>query len=281
MRRSRGLPTPPGAETAAPLSWLRPRPSALPTQRISCGQLAAELGVDLDRLRPLILHRYLRVISHHEDFAQIIVGKPEGAALDWLRTMFMPLIMRPYLPIEDVASMFETRPENIRYLCVANRIPIYSDPVFGEVLSVRGYRDLRRSLFEADMVPRFDRGVLLNLIGRLRGFEEAVKDAKPMPYLRKVEREIARISALPEDERAEAAYRFYNAWYDSRRVADALDKYFEYNRRNARGTEKVLQRRVAKLQKFMSGKRRGASSSAALPRGRQSDGMSTSNASLP
>lgn len=253
----RGSRTSPAVETSATPFWLSPKAPVPISQEITCARLANELEVSLDRILPLIEHRYLRVVQLSDDPGSVLVARPTGAALSWLRIMFMPIAMRPYLPIEDVAQMFETYPANIRYLCVNNNIPIYADPVFGELLTVRGYRDLRRSLFEAEMLPRFDRGVLLNLLGRLRDFEQS-GNRPPLPYSARVEREIARIAALPESDRGSAAKELYTAYLDAKKVADALNVYFE-NRR--KGGSRYIGGKMQKLLKI-SARKRGASASA-------------------
>src|ERR1700687_5413755 len=73
---------------------------------ISIGNLAQLIEAPVDRLRPLVEHEYLRVVTANSAFEQTIVARPGERATAWLRTMFQPLKMRPFVPLKEAGKLW-------------------------------------------------------------------------------------------------------------------------------------------------------------------------------
>lgn len=190
---------------------------------IPLSRLADELAVDVERLRPLLEHRYLRTMSERPDFAQTIVARPPKGAMDWLRTMFMPLSMRPFFPVPDISRLLGMSTDDFRYICLSDGIPIYSDPAFGELISISGFQALERGLLRMQTPARFDRQAMMLVLGNSKQTRIAGR-AKPLPYRVSLEREISRVLRLPEPDRTFRATELWRAYNDAEAFTSLLDR---------------------------------------------------------
>ena len=200
---------------------LRP-PSPVPLRDfVTCEKLAGELGIETDRLAPLLEHGYLRVLGPRETLAKTVVARPPVAAMDWLRTMFLPLELRPYIPIMEARYLFDMTEDELRYICVTENIPLYADPVFGELLSATGFLLLRQGLYAMRAPLRTDRQMLMVILGELKRVAELGR-TKPLAYSERLENEIRRIVQLKEPEKTLRATDFWRAYRDADDLTDCL-----------------------------------------------------------
>ena len=179
-------------------------------------QLAAELGVEPIRLLPLIEHGYLKV----HQVSPVLVIRPLPAAMEWLSMMFRPLPMRPVLPTHMAAEMFGMDEIGFRQLCVAYNIHLYSDPAFGEHISVVGFHAFYRALHHFREPSRFDRAGLLNILWS--ALPSKNRAPRHLPFDKRLDEEIRRIALLPEPLRTEQAVLLWEAYSDAVAVSDAV-----------------------------------------------------------
>ena len=78
---------------------------------------------------------HLRVRVPSDSLSSTIVARPGQRALEWLKTMFQLLEMRPVIPLKEVGKLWRTTEREIIATCKHYRIPIYSEPVFGYLMS--------------------------------------------------------------------------------------------------------------------------------------------------
>ena len=210
-RRLRGFVT---KETAIPSSLVSgpPNPIALP-------DLAASLGIDASRLTPLIERQYLKVMSPG------VVQQPPPAAMEWLRTMFMPLSTRPFLNTLMVCDLLGCDVRDFRRLCLVHDIPLQDDPVFGELMSLAAFHRFFTALYHFRDPSRFDRQAMLVMLHA--AYAGPDKAMRMLPFDRRLEMEIRRISKLPEPMRLERAMALREAYSEARDVAECLARYDE------------------------------------------------------
>ena len=190
---------------------------------ISLQRLAEELEVDLDRLKPLISHRYLRIMRVHDDMAQTVVARPSKEAMAWLRTMFMPLDLRPLIPLSEVLDVLGLTDDELRYICVTDNIPIYDDPVFGELFSVTGFWTLSKGVVAMRHPLRSDRQMLLMVLAQMKNVKDLGR-LTPLSYSERLEGEIKRIMQLPEPDKTLRATDFFAAYSDADTITDMLER---------------------------------------------------------
>jgi len=190
------------------------------TSEISLHDLAAELGVSLDRLQPLLDHQYLRFTR------QNFVVRPKPAAIAWLRTMFQPLTMRPWLSSQMVADLTGVRIGELQTLCLMYDVPLQSDPVFGELMSIASFHRFFNCLHHYRDPSRFDRQALLRVLMEAISYKDDQEMAIPkLPFSRRLDHEIRRIARLDEPDRTFRATALLEAYRDAKGVADAFTRY--------------------------------------------------------
>lgn len=191
-----------------------PEPLQNGTETISLENLARELEVAPERLKPLLDHDYLKVVG-----ASTVV-KPPPPAMAWLRTMMMPLPIRPFLPSQMAADLTGCALNDLRSLCVLYNIPLQEDPVFGELMSVSAFHRFFESLHHFREPSRFDRQAWLGML--MTALPEQKRAVKKLTFNRRLEKEISRISRLKEPERTERALDLWEAYSEARTVATSI-----------------------------------------------------------
>lgn len=194
-------------------------PEALQSQSrklIPLADLAKSLGVEVKRLLPALEHGYLKLVSADPP----MVYEPPPAAIEWLRIMFLPLAMRPFLSSEMVGKLEGLSAESVRRLCLDYGIPIYSDPVFGELMSISSFYRFHEQMHHQREPSRFDRQAMLWAL--MHQMNEWRENVKPPSFSKRVEIEIRRIADLEEPARTDAVLRFWEAWKDGETVSKVL-----------------------------------------------------------
>lgn len=208
-----------------------PEPLQNGTETISLSDLAAELAVEPERLKPLLDHDYLTVSGPAH------VLKPPPAAMVWLRTMFTPIPMRPFLPSQMAADLTGCHLADLRRLCLLYNIPLQDDPVFGELMSVSAFHRFFESLHHFREPSRFDRMALLGML--MQAVPEYLRAPKTMPFSKRLEKEIIRISRLKEPERTERAMDLWEAYSDAKTVASSIAAAEEVDAPELNGMERL------------------------------------------
>lgn len=214
---------PPDAVTTG----LRRKPPVPQSEYVSVSDLAVSLGIDSERLRPLIEKHYLTILEPHEYLQDCLVARPRPAALAWLKTMFQPLMMRPLLPTEMAAELLDMTVNDFRRLCLAYNAPLHDDPGFGELMTLSDFWTVFRRVHASRSTCRFDRQAMLMLTRVLRPqtISRFRADQPVLPYSVILERELERIAQMPEPTRTVRAVALYNAYQDARTVKDCIAKY--------------------------------------------------------
>ncbi len=187
-------------------------------ERISLPDLAAELRCNPDRLLPLIEHGYLRQADTNS------VEKPPPAAIEWLRNMLAPLPRKPLLMMEEAAHLLKMPAADLRGFLVHYNIQAFSDPVFGELVSIAGLRKLGQRLESSRHDLRMDAQQLLFYSITHLGVAGGLHS---LPYSVELNEEIIRISRLDNPLRALCAAALIEAWKSAQAVASCLDGYRE------------------------------------------------------
>lgn len=185
---------------------------------ILLSELATALDVSPKRLIPLIENGYLKVVSANPP----AVLEPPPGAVNWLKFMFMPLPMRPFLSTEMVAEIEDMHLTSIRNLCLNHDIPLYLDPVFGELMSINSFHRLHRQIFQNLEPTRFDRQAMLVALMRVVDPENYADFLEQPEYSVHLEKEINRISKMLDPMRTESALRLWAAYSSAKSVSDCL-----------------------------------------------------------
>lgn len=202
--------------------------------------LADQLGVPVKRLLPALEHGYIRLITSDPP----VVYEPPPAAIQWLKGMFQPLALRPFLGIDMVADLENLKPSEVRTLCLGYDIPIQLDAVFGEVLSITSFYKFHVSLHHYREPSRFDRQAMLVALLQAGDPERYKGDLKPPTYSKRLEAEIRRIAKLEEPMRTEMALRLVEAFESAKTITDILAKL--------RGKEPATLKAMEKAEKMVA-----------------------------
>ncbi len=199
-----------------------PKPQAI---KVAIADLATEFGTTVPTLWQLIRRGYLRLADKTDSCFTTTIEIPGPAAYDWLRQMFAPLRLRPYLPLFVAAELYGITVQEARMLCLQANVVFQFDPVFGEVMPLTAWRDLGQALFCARRPLSFDRQTLLETFSWMLDFAPKPRGRPDkiyaVPRSVRIEREIQRIAAMKEPERAMRAIEFFAAYRDARTVAEA------------------------------------------------------------
>jgi len=210
--------------------------------------LAQYLRIKPEQLRPMVELGYLRTVMAKPDFPSTVVACPKQAGrtsyvdpLEWLRQMFQPIHLRPFISFDHVRLMIEGPRDKrvshspkqqqserviqrLRKLCGAFRLPVYIDPVFGELITIETMHRLTYHMGVFQAPSRKDRaGILSFLLNSL-----PPKDLGKFPkvklftHVQQLNWEIKRIAQLKEPERTIRALALYEAWQDARCVQECI-----------------------------------------------------------
>jgi hypothetical protein len=186
---------------------------------ISIADLAILIEAPVEKLRPLVEHKYLRVVFAKPEFERTIVARPGQRALEWLKMMFQPINMRPFIPIREVGKLWKVTENHILGKCRSYRIPLYSDPVFGNLMSFNALKSFARARMKYYKPKRLDRASFLRFyLSQIEG----VRWKHPLPYSERLEREIGRIAHLPNPQRAMRSCALFEAFRDARTVSECI-----------------------------------------------------------
>jgi hypothetical protein len=173
------------------------------TDTISVAALAVHWKIPVDKLMPYVEQGYLRQVSTDGTPLGTFVYKPLPEFEDWLRSLLGPLSMRVLMPVSDLCKLLTMKTKIFTNLCFLFKIPLHSDPVFGDMMSAKDYY---RFLVHYDRFRGFihtDRQTFVSVLARLRGKKIRIWDLARFSQL--LEDEIQRISRLDEPQRTVAA----------------------------------------------------------------------------
>jgi len=227
------------------------RKSPVPREHyVTVKALAKELGLrDPERLRSVIEHQYIRLLEVREYFQDCVVARPYPAGIEWLREMFRPLTLRPFLPLSMAATLLSTNISRVRRYCLAYDYPIYDDQAFGELISIRHFHRLFDRVRESNDGVRFDRAAIISLLRDVmhsegqHDNERSAYRPNPLPYSKRLELEIIKIGKLKEPDRTLRAVAFYEAYRDANTIRECVARYKELTL----GLEEKVEERLAKL----------------------------------
>jgi hypothetical protein len=204
---------------------------------ISAHDLAQLIEAPVERLRPLVERGYLEVVKASPIFEWTIVARPGQRATEWLRNMFQPLEMRPFVPLKEAGKLWGvTENEALKY-CQIGKIPVQSDPVFGYLIKFSALKSLARARHRYHKPKRLDRaGLLRYYLSEIEG----VRWKEPPPYSKQLEKEIGRIATLPQPARTERSLALIQAFRDARTVAECLHRQKEIVGELARSERQIL-----------------------------------------
>jgi hypothetical protein len=186
---------------------------------ITITELAQLIEAPVEKLQPLVEHKYLRVVMAKEPFERTVVARPGQRATEWLRMMFQPLKIRPLIPLREVGKLWKVTEHHVLKICRAYRIPVQHDPVFGYVMSFNSLKSFARARMKYYKPKGYGRAQLLRyFLSQIEG----VRWKNPLPYSERLEREINRIAHLPEPLRTIRAMALYEAFRDARTAMECL-----------------------------------------------------------
>ncbi len=204
---------------------------------ISVDDLAELIEAPVERLRALVEHKYLRVVKACPIFGWTIVARPGQRATEWLRNMFQPLKMRPFVPLKEAGKLWGVTECEVLKYCKTGKIPVQSDPVFGNLITFSALKSLARARHRYHKPKRFDRaGLLRYYLSEIEG----VRWKEPPPYSVRLEKEIERIRTLPEPIRTERSIALILAFRDARTVTECLHRQKEILGELARSERQIL-----------------------------------------
>jgi hypothetical protein len=188
---------------------------------ISVENLARLLETTVERLRPVVEHKCLRVVTAHEDVAQTIVMRPGQRAIEWLKTMFQPLRMIPLIPLKEAGKLWGITEREVMKYCRAGEIPVYSDPASGYLLTFKALKRLARARAKYYKPKRTDRASLFRYyLSEIEG----TRWKDPPPYSKVLEAEIQRIARLEEPWRTVQCVEFVLRFRDAKTVGECFGK---------------------------------------------------------
>jgi hypothetical protein len=213
---------------------------------ISIAAVAKLIDAPVEKLRPLVEHKYLRVLFLREEFEQTIVVCPGQRATDWLRNMFRPLKMRQFIPRREVGKLWKVTENHVLKICRGYKIPVSHDPVFGYLTSFNGLKSYARTRVRFHEPKGTDRASFLKYyLSQIEG----VRWKHPLPHRIKLEKEIRRIAIMAEPWRTFRGMAFLEAFRDARTVTECLRREGETYEELLQSESKVaeLGRRIVNL----------------------------------
>jgi hypothetical protein len=144
---------------------------------ITIADLAQLIKAPVEKLRPLVEHKYLRVVFLREPFERTVVACPGQRATEWLKMMFQPVKMRPLIPLKEVGKLWKVTENHILDMCRISRIPVHSDPEYGNLMSFNALKSYARARMKYFKHKGTDRASLLRyFLSEIEG--ERWKDSK-------------------------------------------------------------------------------------------------------
>jgi hypothetical protein len=201
---------------------------------ITIADLAQLIDAPVEKLQPLVEHKYLRVVVRKEPFERTVVACPGERATEWLRNMFQPVKMRPLIPLREVGKLWKVTENHILKMCRTYNIPVHSDPVFGHLMSFGALKSYSRARMKYFKPKGFSRAELLRyFLSEIEG--DRWKD--PPPYSKRLELEIKRIAHLPNPQRTLRALALIEAFREARTATECI-------RREGEISEELLRSKV-------------------------------------
>lgn len=189
--------------------------------------LAEELGVRSSAIDPLIEIGYIQIENPNRRPENMrLIRRPPPAAMAWLYTRFHPgAKWKNMLPMDVVASELKLTPDRVRGYCLSYGIQIYLYPPFGEMIMLQGFDRLYAELAEEESVVRTDRQMFVFMLAKRREELEAgeIRALTPQKFSKRIEREIARIIAMPDPHRTLAAAKLWKSFADADAFAGAVN----------------------------------------------------------
>ena len=210
---------------------------------ISISDLATLIEAPAEKLRPHVEHKYLRVVTPSEEFEQTVVARPGQRALDWLKMMHQPVKLRPLIPLREVGKLWSVSEHHVLKVCRCYKIPVYSDPEFGNLMSFNALKSYARARMKYHKPKGFSRASLLRyFLSQIEG--ERWKD--PPPYGRRLDLEIHRIAMLPQPWRTIRSVALIEAFRDAKTITECIRREREMSDELMKSEASVedLQRKV-------------------------------------
>lgn len=126
------------------------------------------------------------------------------------------------LPVEEVSGLLHLTPDELRSFIVHYNIPLYHDPVFGELMTINGLRAVQRGTYAERRTARYDTQAMLLFLTKQDGI---TWNPRNHSYWMQLDAEIRRICALPEPDRTMRAVTLWTAWRDAKQFRECLAKY--------------------------------------------------------
>lgn len=226
------------------------KPSPVPaSDHVTLSALAAELAVEVERLRPLVDHEYLKIITFHDFLDDCIVARPYGDGMRWLKNLLAPLPLIPLLPLAYAGTLLNVSGNAVRRFCVYYDIPMFDDPTLGELITIKSYYDLVEKLNGAKAnkrsTHRFDRQTMFQAIAR--GLDKPLRKILVPPYSQIIEEEIRRVRLMDEPEKGFRSLALYQAFTDAQR---AIERFKEWAGNEIK-SEEIQQRRAEKIENLL------------------------------
>jgi len=233
----------------AAIEMLRRTEKFLPAaEQITLSKLASELSVDVERLRPLIDHQYLKLIKVNEFLDDCIVARPYPDGMRWLRNMLAPLALQHLLPIKYAAEMLWLELPEVRSACVYYDVQVQEDPAFGELMTIEGFYELFNKLNRNRSSWRFDRQAMFQAISY--GIDKPMPKKKVIPYDQMLEDEIRRVRKMEEPERGFRATALYKAFRDAKDVDECRRRYWNHST-DLQSTKKRQKARAQRIEELL------------------------------
>jgi hypothetical protein len=239
-------------------------PEALTTNTvgvISVANLAHLIEAPVEKLRPLVEHKYLRVVMAKEEFERTVVARPGQRATDWLKMMFQPLKMRPLIPLREVGKLWKVTENHVLGICRAYRIPVHSDPEFGNLTSFNGLKSFARARMKYHKPKGYARASLLAyFLSQIEG----MRWRDDLPYGRKLDLEIHRVAHLPQPWRTIRSVALIEGFRDAKTVTECIRRERELSEELLKSEASIEElRRKATTQEWRSHSRRLGTNSTA------------------
>lgn len=205
---------------------------------ITVRDLAQRIEGTVADVKRLIDHQYLTVVMEKADPEQTVVSCPGEEGVKWLRNMVQPIHLVPFIKLDDVHRLIRKQQGRMwwknavartRRVCLTYQIPLFLDPVYGELLTIEGFAALAYHIGVYRNPTRNDRVTMLTFLMNALTEDERTKERYvrlKIPYrgAKRLNLEIARIARLGEPERTFMAQALYECWKDSRAVQECLRK---------------------------------------------------------
>jgi len=209
---------------------------------ITVRDLAQRIDGTIEQVKRLIEYKYLMVVMEKTDPGLTVLSCPNEEGIKWLKNMNQPIQLKALVPLDDVhrllrkqqGRMLRRAVERTRRVCLSYQIPIYLDPVYGELLTIEGFSKLVYYLGVYRCPVRTDQTTMLTFLLNALSVDEQRKNRwvslKVPRYTKRLSMEIGRIAGLKEPQRTLMAVALYENWSKARRVQECLRKLEQVKR---------------------------------------------------